>query len=193
MRSQINSGFGALLASFGTAFRRAKAALTSRLYVSSAGTMPSLDGATAWLNSAPLSTAQLRGKVVLVQIWSYTCIEWLRTAPYVSAWSDSYRTRGLVVIGVHTPESSFEHDVENVRRAVQGLGLRYPIAIDNHYAISEGFKNRYTPTLYFVDGRGCIRRRHEGEGDYDESERFIDELLHETDAGIPPRELSPPA
>ena len=102
--------------------------------------MPSLDGATAWLNSDPLSTVQLRGKVVLVQIWSYTCIEWLRTAPYVSAWFDQYRAHGLIVLGVHTPESSFEHDLENVRRAVKGLGLRYPIAIDNHYTISDAVK-----------------------------------------------------
>jgi len=193
MWSQIKGGLGTVPALFGTAFSRAKAALTSRLCVSSEGSMPSLHGATAWLNSDPLTTAQLRGKVVLVQIWSYTCIEWLRTAPYVSAWSDRYGAQGLVVIGVHTPESSFEHDVENVRRAVQGLGLRYPIAIDNHYTVSEGFKNRYTPTLYFVDAKGRIRRRYEGEGEYGESERFIGKLLRETGAGILPRELAPPA
>jgi thiol-disulfide isomerase/thioredoxin len=148
--------------------------------------LPSLDGATAWLNSPPLTTAQLRGRVVLVQFWSYTCIEWLRTAPYVSAWAERYVEAGLVVIGVHSPESSFEHDVTNVEHAVTGLGLRYPIAIDNHYAISDAFKNSYSPTLYVADARGRIRRRLVGESGYAESEGFIQQLLAEA----PQRRLS---
>src|SRR5262245_45528524 len=119
--------------------------------------MPSLDGATAWLNSDPITTESLRGKVVLVQFWSYTCIEWLSTYQYVKAWFAGYASQGLVVIGVHTPEHSFENDVENVRRAAQGLGLTYPIAIDNHFVIAQAFKNPYSPSLYLVDPRGRIR------------------------------------
>jgi len=144
--------------------------------------MPSLDGATTWLNSAPLTSADLRGKVVLVQFWSYTCIEWLRTFPYVGAWAERYGPHGLVVIGVHTPEYGFEYDVDNVRRAAKGLGIRYPIAIDNHYAISDAFKNPYSPALYVVDARMRIRHHHFGEGGYEESERLIRRLLSEAGA-----------
>src|SRR5262252_10424341 len=132
-------------------------ALLARLRPSSRDAMPPLDGATAWLISPPLTTAQLRGKVVLVQFWTYSCIEWLRTYPFLSAWADKYRDHGLVVIGVHTPEYSFEHDIDNVRKAVLGLGLRYPIAIDNHRTIADAFKNPYSPGLYIVDARGRIR------------------------------------
>jgi thiol-disulfide isomerase/thioredoxin len=165
---------------------RAKATLSTTPRVASEGKMPSLDGATAWLNSGPLTRADLRGKVVLVQFWNYSCIEWLRTFPYLSAWDDAYRPAGLVVIGVHTLEYSFEHDVDNVRRAVDGLGLKYPIAIDNHHAISDAFNNRYTPALYVVDAKRRIRRHYLGEQGYDEAEPLIRQLLESRSVSISP-------
>ncbi len=146
------------------------------------GTLPSLDGATEWLNSPPLTTARLRGKVVLVDIWTYTCINWLRTLPYVRAWAEKYRDQGLVVIGVSDPEFVFEHDVDNVRRAVQAMGITYPIAIDNGYAIWRGLNNHYWPALYFVDAQGRIRQHHFGEVAYERSETIIQQLL--ADAGV---------
>ena len=115
--------------------------------------MPSLDGATEWLNTPPLTTAALRGKVVLVQFWTYTCINWLRTLPYVRAWANAYETHGLVVLGVHTPEFGFEHDVDDVRRAAKDMRVEYPIAIDNEYAVWQAFNNHYWPALYFVDAQ----------------------------------------
>jgi thiol-disulfide isomerase/thioredoxin len=118
------------------------------------GTMPSLDTATGWLNSPPLTTAELRGRVVLVNFWTYTCINWLRTLPYLRAWADRYTDQGLLVIGVHTPEFGFEHDLDNVRRAVKDLGVDYPVAVDNDYAIWNAFSNHYWPAFYFVDARG---------------------------------------
>ena len=146
------------------------------------GEMPSFDGATAWLNSPPLSAAGLRGKVVLVDFWTYTCINWLRTLPYVRAWAEKYRKNGLVVIGVHTPEFSFEHDLENVRRAARDMRVEYPIAIDNDYAIWDAFDNHYWPALYLVDPLGRIRAHQFGEGAYEQSEMMIQQLLAE--AGI---------
>jgi thiol-disulfide isomerase/thioredoxin len=145
----------------------------------SEGSMPSLDGATAWLNSPPLTTDELRGKVVLVDFWTYTCINWLRTLPYVRAWAEKYRNHGLVVIGVHTPEFAFEHDVENVRRAVKDMRVAYPVAIDNEYAVWSAFNNHYWPALYFVDAQGRIRHHQFGEGDYEEAEQTIQQLLAE--------------
>ena len=145
------------------------------------GELPSLDGATGWLNSPPLTAAELRGKVVLVQFWTYTCINWLRTLPYVRAWADKYQDHGLVVIGVHTPEFDVEHDLDNVRRAAKDLQVTYPIAVDNDYAIWTGFDNHYWPALYFVDAQGAIRQHRFGEGDYEQSEMIMQQLL--TDAG----------
>jgi thiol-disulfide isomerase/thioredoxin len=147
------------------------------------GDMPSLSGANGWLNSPPLSTAGLRGKVVLVDFWTYTCINWLRTLPYVRAWAEKYRNQGLVVIGVHTPEFAFEHDIDNVRRAVTDMKVDYPVAIDNDYAIWRAFNNEYWPALYFVDAQGRIRHHQFGEGDYDQSEKVIQQLLFEAGAG----------
>jgi thiol-disulfide isomerase/thioredoxin len=139
--------------------------------------LPSLSGATAWLNSGPLDPAGLRGRVVLVDFWTLTCINWLRTEPYVRAWSRAYRDDGLVVIGVHTPEFSFEHDVDLVRQATQERGIDYPVAVDNDYAVWRAFDNHYWPALYFVDREGLIRDTHFGEGRYGRSEREIQRLL----------------
>jgi hypothetical protein len=143
--------------------------------------MPSLDGATGWLNSPPLSTEELRGRVVAVDFWTYTCINWLRTAPYRRAWDRAYRDAGLVVLGVHTPEFSFEHDVGNVRRAVADLHVTYPVAVDSDYSVWTAFANMYWPALYVVDAQGAIRFTHFGEGAYEESERVVRQLLAELD------------
>ena len=134
------------------------------------GELPSLAGATEWLNSPPLTAAGLRGKVVLIDVWTYTCINWLRTLPYVRAWAEKYKDQGLVVIGVHSPEFAFEHNVDNVRRAAKDMRVDYPIAIDNDFAIWRAFKNQYWPALYFVDAQGHIRHHQFGEGEYEQSE-----------------------
>ena len=139
--------------------------------------MPSLGGATAWLNSEPLDPAGLRGRVVLADFWTLTCINWLRTEPYVRAWSQAYRDDGLVVIGVHTPEFSFEHQIDLVRRANRERGIDYPVAVDNDYAVWDAFANHYWPALYFVDREGVIRDQHFGEGRYEQSERVLQRLL----------------
>jgi thiol-disulfide isomerase/thioredoxin len=138
---------------------------------------PAFAGATDWINSEPLSPAELQGNVVLVNFWTWTCINWLRQEPYVRAWSQAYRADGLVVIGVHTPEFSFEHDVDGVRRATEERAIAYPVAVDNDYAIWDSFANYAWPALYFADTEGAIRDRHLGEGRYEESERLIQELL----------------
>ncbi|MGH8825253.1 MAG: redoxin domain-containing protein [Jiangellaceae bacterium] len=139
--------------------------------------MPSLGGATEWINSEPLDPAELRGHVVLVDFWTLTCINWLRTAPYVRAWSQAYRNDGLVVIGVHTPEFSFEHEIDRVQQATTERGIGYSVAVDNDYAIWSAFDNHYWPALYFVDVDGIIRDHHFGEGRYEQSERVIQRLL----------------
>jgi thiol-disulfide isomerase/thioredoxin len=139
--------------------------------------MPSLGGATAWLNSEPLDTVELRGHVVLVDFWTLTCINWLRTEPYVRAWSQAYRDDGLVVVGVHTPEFSFEHDIELVRQAIEDRAIDYPVALDNGYEVWDAFANHYWPALYFIDAEGIIRDQHFGEGRYEQSERSIQRLL----------------
>jgi thiol-disulfide isomerase/thioredoxin len=139
--------------------------------------MPSLGGAGEWLNSAPLGPAELRGHVVLVDFWTLTCINWLRMEPYVRAWSQAYRGDGLVVIGVHTPEFSFEHEIDRVRQATTERGIDYPVAVDNDHAIWTAFDNHYWPALYFVDAHGIIRDHHFGEGRYEHSERVIQRLL----------------
>ncbi|TMF60194.1 MAG: redoxin domain-containing protein [Chloroflexi bacterium] len=146
------------------------------------GRMPPLAGATGWLNSPPLTPDDLQGKVVLIDFWTYTCINWLRTLPYVRAWAEKYKDRGLVMIGVHTPEFPFEKNVDNVRRAARDMRVEYPIALDSDYRIWEAFENHYWPALYFVDAHGMIRHHQFGEGDYEESERVIQRLLAE--AGV---------
>jgi thiol-disulfide isomerase/thioredoxin len=148
------------------------------------GELPSLGGATGWLNSQPSAADALRGRVVLVQFWTYTCINWLRTLPYVRAWGEKYKTQGLTVVGVHTPEFTFEKDVDNVRRAVKDMRIVYPVALDSDYAIWRAFENQHWPALYLVDARGRVRHHHFGEGDYDQSERVIRQLLAEAGAGV---------
>jgi len=145
--------------------------------------LPTLSGATAWLNSQPLSSADLSGKVVLIDFWTYTCINWLRTLPYVRAWAEKYKDHGVVVIGVHTPEFPFEHDLENVRRAARNMRVDYPIAIDNDYAIWSAFDNHYWPALYLVDAQGHPRYHHFGEGAYEQSEMMLQQLLAEAGIG----------
>jgi cytochrome c biogenesis protein CcdA/thiol-disulfide isomerase/thioredoxin len=143
------------------------------------GEIPSLSGAVQWLNSPPLSAQELRGKVVLLDIWTYSCINCLRTLPYVKAWADKYKSDGLVVIGVHDPEFAFERDPGNVKRAVARLGITYPVAIDNGYAIWDALNNEYWPAHYLIDAQGRIRYHHFGEGSYDETEQAIQRLLAE--------------
>jgi thiol-disulfide isomerase/thioredoxin len=141
------------------------------------GSMPDLDGATEWLNSTPLTAVGLRGRVVLVDFWTYTCVNWLRTLPYVRAWAEKYAGAGLVVLGVHSPEFDFEHDLDNVRRAVKDLRVDFPVAVDNDYAIWTAFANHYWPALYFVDAEGRIRHHRFGEGEYEQSEMVLMRLL----------------
>jgi thiol-disulfide isomerase/thioredoxin len=146
------------------------------------GAMPDLDGAIGWLNSAPLSRKSLRGRVVLVDFWTYTCINSLRPLPYVKSWAAKYKDAGLVVIGVHTPEFSFEHEPTNVEDAVRNLNVVFPVAIDSKYGIWQSFNNQAWPAQYLVDAKGRIRYHHFGEGDYGEIERVIQELLKENGA-----------
>jgi len=160
---------------------------TARLPVE--GELPSLDGATGWLNSPPLAPAGLRGKVVLASFWTYTCINWLRQLPYLRAWAAKYSANGLVVIGVHTPEFPFEHDPGNVRQAVTDMGISYPVALDSDYAIWRAFANHYWPALYFADAQGHIRHHHFGEGEYEQSEMVIQQLLTEAGSGAVDREM----
>jgi thiol-disulfide isomerase/thioredoxin len=152
--------------------------------------LQSLASANEWLNSRPLTASGLQGRAVLVQFWTYTCINWLRTLPYVRAWAEKYKEQGLVVIGVHTPEFSFEKYLDNVRRAAKDMKVTYPIAIDNDYAIWRAFKNNYWPALYFVDARGRTRHHQYGEGEYEQSERIIQQLLTETGRGGIGRDLA---
>jgi thiol-disulfide isomerase/thioredoxin len=153
------------------------------------GRLAEFEGATGWLNSPPLTTAELRGKVVLVDFWTYTCINWLRTLGYVRAWAEKYEDAGLVVIGVHTPEFPFERDVDNVRRAAADLRVEYPIALDSDYAVWEAFSNHYWPAGYIADAEGGIRYHHFGEGGYEESELVIQRLLRDAGADDVPDDL----
>jgi len=139
--------------------------------------LPSLDGATAWLNTEPLGTAELSGHVVVVDFWTLTCINWLRTEPYVRAWSTAYRDDGLIVIGVHTPEFSFEHEIDRVQLATKEMEIDYPVIVDNDYKVWRAFDNHYWPALYFADRQGSIVDHHFGEGRYEQSERTIQQLL----------------
>jgi thiol-disulfide isomerase/thioredoxin len=152
------------------------------------GELAAIGRANGWINSPRLAPSSLAGKVVLVNFWTYTCINWIRTLPYIRAWADKYKQR-LILIGVHTPEFPFEHSVDNVRRAVRQTRIEHPVVIDNDYAIWRAFGNRYWPALYFIDARGRVREHHFGEGEYGQSERVIQRLLAEggavgNDAGV---------
>ena len=151
-------------------------------------TAPSFQGTETWLNSEPQTLENLRGKVVLVDFWTYTCINWRRTLPYLRAWSEKYRDHGLVVIGVHTPEFSFEKDLDNLRRAVTAQGIAYPVAVDSEYAVWRAFDNHYWPAVYLVDAQGRLRHHQFGEGDYDKLELAIQKLLVEAGTAPFPRE-----
>ena len=153
------------------------------------GRLPSLGGATAWLNTQPLSPDGLRGKVLLVNFCNYSCINWLRALPHVRAWAGKYRDKGLVTLGVHTPEFGFEKDLANVRRALKNLDVDYPVALDSDYAIWRAFSNEYWPAFYFIDTQGNIRHRRFGEGEYEASERVIQQLLAMAGAGGIGRDL----
>ncbi|QHE93532.1 redoxin domain-containing protein [Pandoraea fibrosis] len=174
------AGAGAAMTATGNAMMLAAVDAPAPLPVE--GQLPSLDGAVQWLNSPPLTAQALRGKVVLIDFWTYSCINCLRTLPYVKAWAEKYRDQGLVVIGVHAPEFAFERDIGNVKKAVHDLGVDYPVAIDNNYAIWRGFNNQYWPAHYFIDAQGRMRYHHFGEGNYAESERVIQQLLREAGA-----------
>ena len=156
--------------------------LISRLQLPFQGRMPPLDGANAWLNTEALTTADVEGKVVAVDFWTYTCINWLRTLPYLRAWADAYAQHGLLMIGVHTPEFGVEHDIEGVRRAASDMDIRYPIAIDNDYAVWNAFANEYWPALYVVDSQGRIRHHVFGEGGYERAEHVLRKLLEDAGA-----------
>ncbi len=147
------------------------------------GDLPSLGGATGWLNAQPLTVSRLRGKVVLIDFWTYTCINWRRTMPFIRAWVEKYTSRGLVVIGVSTPEFEFEKNIDNVRWAVKDMKIDYPVAIDNDYAIWNAFNNQAWPALYFIDAKGYIRRHQFGEGEYEQAEIVIQQLLAEAGVG----------
>jgi thiol-disulfide isomerase/thioredoxin len=185
-----------------TAFWRTPAGLhlaSARLPIE--GELPSFDDATGWLNSPPLTPAGLRGNVILVNFWTYTCINWLRQLPYVRAWAEKYSSHGLVVIGVHTPEFSFEHNAGNVRQAIQDMKITYPVATDNNYGVWLAFGNHYWPALYVADAQGRIRHHHFGEGEYAQSEMVIQQLLADAGAtgvgmgmvSVEPRGLEVPA
>ncbi|MFA1672162.1 cytochrome c biogenesis protein DipZ [Rhizobium mongolense] len=149
------------------------------------GGSPSLNGAVEWLNSPPLTTEQLRGKVVLVDFWTYSCINCIRTAPYVRAWAEKYKNQGLVVIGVHAPEFAFEKKIDNVKKAVEDFKIGYPVAIDNDYKIWRAFENSYWPAHYLIDAKGNIRYHHFGEGNYRQTEQAIQDLLREAGSEMP--------
>jgi thiol-disulfide isomerase/thioredoxin len=152
--------------------------------------LASLGSATEWINSPPLTEESLRGKVVLVQFWTYSCVNWIRTLPYARAWAEKYRDDGLVVIGVHAPEFGFERQLANVRWATELFEIGYPVAVDNEFAIWRGFGNQYWPALYLIDGQGRVRYRHFGEGAYEASERAIQDLLAEAGAKEVERDLA---
>ncbi len=150
------------------------------------GTLPTFDGATVWLNSRSLTPDDLAGRVVIASFGTYTCINWIRSLPYVRAWADRYANKGLVVIGIQTPEFDFEGELGNVERAMKAMDVRYPVVVDNDYAVWEAFHNHYWPALYFVDAEGHIRHHHFGEGEYEESEMVVQMLLREAGAEVEP-------
>src|SRR5215813_7971044 len=156
-----------------------KPMMTSSIPLPIEGNLPSFEGGGPWLNSPPLTPAALRGKVVLLDIWNYSCINWIRQSPYVRAWAEKYKDQGLVVIGVHSPEFSFETDADHVRRAVKAMNVTYPIVMDSDHAIWDALENEAWPALYFVDAKGRIRHHYYGEGAYDQSEEILQQLLME--------------
>jgi thiol-disulfide isomerase/thioredoxin len=168
-----------------TVFERELMTRPALLSLSSAhGQLASLQHATTWLNSPPLTQADLRGKVVLINFWTYTCINWHRQLPYVRAWADKYKDKGFVVIGVHTPEFEFEKKLDSIRTASKALAVAFPVAVDSDYAIWNGFANRYWPALYFIDAKGQLRHTQFGEGEYAQSEKMIQQLLSEAGAQV---------
>lgn len=176
----LTSAAAATLAAAG--LRHGESAVaTARLPIE--GRLPSFAGATAWLNSGPLTAADLRGKVALVSFWNFTCINWLRERPYVRGWAERYKDKGLVVIGVHAPEFAFEKNIDDVHRDIRDAQIGYPIAVDNDHAIWRAFNNRYWPALYFVDAQGRIRHHQFGEGGYEQAEEVIRQLLAEARSG----------
>jgi thiol-disulfide isomerase/thioredoxin len=175
----LTTAIGAPTVTFANDHNAVRPATPATLRLPIEGELPPLNGATEWLNSPPLTPEVLRGKVVLVDFWTYTCINWLRTLPYVRAWAQKYKDHGLVVVGVHTPEFAFERTPDNVRRAVREMRIGYPIALDSEYALWHAFKNQYWPALYFVDARGRIRYHQFGEGDDERAEQVIQQLLIE--------------
>ena len=185
--SVLMKGGGAMMAANPQAMMAANPAMSMKAKIEPAaaealpveGNAPPLTGAVEWLNSPPLTAEALKGKVVLVDFWTYSCINCLRAIPYVKAWAEKYRDQGLVVIGVHAPEFAFEKNVDNVKKAVADLKIDYPVAVDNDYAIWRAFGNQYWPAHYFIDAQGRIRHHHFGEGDYDGSEKIIQQLLAE--------------
>ena len=187
MKASQLLGVATLISAIGTpiqALAEAKSVTTqTTLAAAQSRELSSLSRATGWLNSEPLTAAGLRGRVVLVDVWTYTCVNWLRTLPYVRAWAEKYKDQGLVVIGVHSPEFPFERDLDNVRRAAKDMRVSYPSAIDNDFAIWRAFDNRYWPALYLVDANGRIRHHQFGEGGYEQSERAIQKLLAEAGVG----------
>jgi thiol-disulfide isomerase/thioredoxin len=162
-----------------------KPMMTSSVPLPIEGALPSFVGGGEWLNSSPLTPAGLRGKVVLVDIWNYSCINWIRQLPYVRAWAEKYKDRGLVVIGVHSPEFAFETNVDHVRRAVKAMGVTHPVVMDSDHAIWRAFENEAWPALYFVDAQGRIRHHYYGEGAYDQAEEILQQLLAEAGHGDP--------
>jgi thiol-disulfide isomerase/thioredoxin len=164
--------------------------LFERLHLPVESRLPAFTGATGWLNSKPLVPADLRGKVVLVDFGTFTCINWIRTLPYIRAWDERYRAHGLVTVGVQTPEFGVEHDIERVRRALRDMDVEYPVVVDNDYAIWEAFANQYWPALYIGDAEGRIRHHHFGEGGYQRSERVIMHLLRDAGASDLPADLA---
>ncbi len=182
MSEEINHDRRRFLGTAAVMMAAAEFGMIGSARASKAGELSSLGIATDWLNSQPLTAAGLRGKVVLIDIWTYTCINWLRTLPYVRAWAEKYKDKGLVVIGVHSPEFAFEKNIDNVRRAAKDMRVDYPIAIDSDHAIWRAFNNEYWPAVYFVDAQGHIRHHQFGEGEYEQSEKTIQKLL--ADAGV---------
>src|SRR5271163_1754462 len=177
----------AFLASSATGGWQAKPMNPASAHVTNDG--PLLHGATGWVNSSPLTESAVRGKVVLVDFWTYTCINWRRTLPYLRAWAEKYKDHGLVAVGAHTPEFGFEKNVDNIRWAAKDMKIEYPVAIDSDYAIWRAFNNEYWPALYFVDAQGRIRHHQFGEGEYQESELVIQQLLAEAGSAGFAREL----
>ena len=179
----LASTIAALIVAFAADKRLAQKMTPNAVSLRVEGDLPSLGRASEWINSPPLTSVGLRGKVVLIDFWTYTCINWRRTLPYVRAWAEKYKDQGLVVIGVHSPEFDFEKNSDNVRQATKDIRIDYPIAIDSDLAIWRAFKNEYWPALYFVDAQGRIRHHQFGEGEYEVSERVIQQLLAEAGIG----------